>query len=227
MSLKLARIMPVFIPISLLSHILLIDVSTVQHNFIYPIQVYGKITVDVYGAILPVTLSILFVIIYFAHFKGSYLSIIECFLFAFALSAFTFNFAFSDGELQLQSYPANLGFLVGLVSTLIFFFNDDALRTKTLMNYIRSHLARNYVTALLAAFGVSTTSALLVDLSFAPFFDQESALTSINIGGGGLTDGILFFGLFAIVWTTFFTSALVLFVEIMRTSQEKGEESKS
>jgi hypothetical protein len=213
--------MPLLIPCSLLGIVLLTGASESSHNFVYPIPVYEKITVDVYGALFPAALSVSLLILYFAHFKGSFLRSLWCFMFAFILSAISFKFALSDGGLELQSFPGVLGFLVGLVSVFIIFFDEHALKTKTLTSLTSSQMGRKCALAFLVTFSVSSLSALIVDLSFAPFLNQEPSLTSVNIGGGGLTDGILFFGLFAIVWTTFFVSVLALFVEIVRWSQKK------
>ena len=205
-------------PFSIVGIVLLNVASTSSHDFVYHISVYEKITVDVYGALFPAGLSISLLILYFAHFKGSLLRILWCFLFAFVLCAVTFKFSLSDGGLELQSSPGVLGFLVGLVSVFIVFFDERALKTKTLTSLTSSRIGRNYALAMLATFSVSSLSALIVDLSFAPFLNQEPSLTSVVIGGGGITDGILFFGLFALVWTTFMVSVLALFVDTVQTS---------
>ena len=221
LSRKLSRFMPLLIPFALLGILLLNGASAWNHNFVYPIPVYEKIKLDVYGALFPAALSISFIILYFARFKGSSLRILWCFLFAFALCAFSFKFSITNSGLRLLSFPGALGFLVGLFSVFIIFFDADALKTKTLASLTSSHMGRNYAIASLVTFSASSLSALLVDLSFAPFLNQEPSLTSVNIGGAGITDGILFFGLFALLWTMFFVSVLALFVGIIQMSQKK------
>jgi hypothetical protein len=182
------------IPVSLLSHVMLTGFSTYKHDFVYPIQVYEKITIDVYGAVLPAVISISFIVLYFIYFKGSFLKIFGCFLFAFALFANSFTPAFSNGGFGLQTMPGTLALFICPVSIVIIFFDEHAFRAKALFNSISSGLARNYVVALLATFSASSLSVLLVDLIFAPFLNQEPLLTTVDIGGGGLTDGILFSG---------------------------------
>ena len=226
LSRKLARFIPLLIPVSLLSHVLLTGFSTVKHDFFYPIQVYEKITIDVYGAVLPTLLSVAFIVLYFAYFKGSFLKIFGCFLFAFALFANSFTPSLTDHGLGLQTVPGTLAFFISPVSIVIIFFDERAFKAKALFSSISSGLARNYIVALLATFSVSSLSVLFVDLIFAPFLNQEPSLTTVDIGGGGLTDGVLFSGLFALVWTTFFVSVLALFIEIARWSQRKEHDSK-
>ena len=222
LSRKLARFIPVLIPVSLLSHVLLTDFSTSKHDFFYPIQVYEKITIDVYGAVLPALLSVSFIVLYFAYFKGSFLKILGCFLFTFALYAISLGPALTDNRFGLQTVPGTLALFVSPVSIVIIFLNERALRSKALFKSISSGLARNYIVALLATFSVSSLSVLFMDLFFAPFLNQEPLSTTVYIGGGGLTDGVLFSGLFALVWTTFFVSVLALFIEIVRLSQRKS-----
>ena len=207
-----------------MSYILLTGFSTFKHNFFYPIPVYEKITVDAYGAVLPAILSFSFIILYFSFFKGSVLRFLGCFLFAFALSAFSFAPTLTDDSFGLQSLPGSLAFFISPVSILIIFFDDYALKTKTMLNSISSRIGRNYIVALLVTFSVSSLSALSVDLIWAPFLNQSPAWNTVNIGGAGLTDGVLFSGLFALVWTTFFVSFLALIVEILRTSQRKDND---
>ena len=221
LSRKLGRFIPLLMPVALLSHVLLTWFSTFKHDFFYPIQVYEKITIDVYGAVLPALISVSFVVLYFTYFKGSFLKIFGCFLFAFALFANSFTPALTNSGFGLQTMPGTLAFFICPVSIIIIFFDERALRAKTFFSSISSGLARNYAVALLATFSASSLSVLLVDLIFAPFLNQESLLTTVDIGGGGLTDGVLFSGLFALVWTTFFVSVLALFIEIVRLSQRK------
>ena len=178
---------------------------------------------------LPTLLSISFIVLYFAYFKGSFLRILGCFLFAFALFANSFTPAVTDSGFGLQIFPGMLAFFISPVSIFIIFFDERALKAKALFSSISSGLARNYVVALLATFSASSLSVLFIDLIFAPFMNQESLLTTVAIGGGGLTDGVLFSGLFALVWTTFFVAVLALFVVIMRLSKSNNqdfEESK-
>jgi heme exporter protein D len=223
---KLARFIPVLLPISLLSQILLTEFSTFKHNFFYPIPIYEKITLDAYGAVLPALLSVSFIILYFSFFKGSFLRFFGCFLFAFVLSAISFIPTVTDNGFGLQSIPVYLAFFISLVSLFIIFFDEYASKTKTLSNSIRSQIGRNYILTLLVAFSVSSLSALSIDLIWAPFLNQSPAWTTVNIGGGGITDGVLFSGLFALVWTTFFVSLLALIIEILRTSQRKDNDKK-
>jgi len=228
LSRKLARFIPLLILIfvSLLSHVLLTGFSTFKHEFFYPIQVYEKITIDVYGAVLPTLLSVSFIVLYFTYFKGSFLRIFGCFLFAFALFANSFTLALTDHGFGLQTVPGTLALFISPVSIVIIFFDERALKAKALLSSISSGLARNYVVALLATFSASSLSVLFVDLIFAPFLNQEPLLTTVDIGGGGLTDGVLFSGLFALVWTTFFVSVLALFIEIVRLSERKDHDYK-
>lgn len=100
------------------------------------------------------------------------------------------------------------------------------MKAKTMFSSISSGILRNYIVTLLVTFSVSSLSALLVDLSYAPFLNQNPSWPSVNIGGGGLTDGVLFSGLFALVWATFYVSVLSLFVEILRTSHRKDSTLK-
>ena len=228
LSRKLARfiLLLILIFVSLLSHVLLTGFTTFRHDFFYPIQVYEKITIDIYGAVLPALLSVSFIVLYFIYFKGSFLKIFGCFLFAFALFANSITPALIDNGFGLQTLPGTLAFFISLVSIVIIFFDERAFKAKALLSSISSGLARNYVVALLATFSASSLSVLFVDLIFAPFLNQEPLLTTVDIGGGGLTDGVLFSGLFALVWTTFFVSVLALFIEIIRLSQRKDHDFK-
>jgi hypothetical protein len=224
---KLARFIPVFIPISLLSQIVLTGFSTSKHDFVYPVVVYEKITVDAYGALLPFALSILFVVLYFAYFKGSFLRMLGSFLFAFAASAVSFKFAISDnGGVELKNYLVILAILISIAVIFLIMFDENALKTRTLLSSVSSRIGRNYVVALLVSFSVSAVSAFSMDLVFAPFLNQEPLVTSVNIGGGGLTDGVLLSGVFALVWTTFFISVLALLIEILRISHREEKTSE-
>jgi len=230
LSRKLSRFIPLLVPIllipaSLLSHFLLTGLSTLEHGFFYPIKVYERINIDVYGAVLPAVISVAFVILYFVYFKGSLLRIFGCFLFAFALFANSLTPALTNNGFGLQTLPGTLAFFISPVSIVIIFFDERALKAKALFSSISSGLAI-HVVALLATFSVSSLSVLFVDLIFAPFLNQEPLLTTVDIGGGGLTDGVLFSGLFALVWTTFFVSVLALFIEIARLSQRKDHDSE-
>src|SRR4030067_327404 len=160
LSRKLARFIPalILIPVSLLSHVTLTGFSALKHDFFYPIQVYEKITIDVYGAVLPTLLSISFIVLYFAYFKGSFLKIFGCFLFAFALFANSFTPALTDNGFGLQTLPGTLAFFISPVSIVIIFFDERALKDKALFSSIGSGLARNYVVALLATFSASSLS---------------------------------------------------------------------
>ena len=224
LSRKLARFIPVLMPVSLLSHVLLTGFSKSEHVFFYPIQVYEKITVDVYGAVLPALLSVSFIVLYFAYFKGSFLRILGCFLFAFALFAVFSTPVLTDNRFGLQTLPGTLALFICPVSIVIIFFDERAFRAKALFSSISCGLARNYVVALLATFSASSLSVLFVDLIFAPFLNQEPLLTTVDIGGGGLTDGVLFSGLFALVWTTFFVSVLAFSLEIAQLLQREDHD---
>jgi hypothetical protein len=214
------------ISLSLLSNILLAVVSSIRNNFVYPISVYGKITIDAYGVVLPVVISVLFIIAYFSYLKGSFLRFLGCFLFALTLSALSFQPVGGYYGFELQSLAGNLAFLISFVSVFVIFFDWQAFKSKTVLSYIRSGIAKKSFAVLFAAFSVSSLSALSIDLIWAPFLNQIPSWNTVNIGGGGLTDGVLVSGLFALVWTTFFVSLLALIVEIMYKPPRKYKGSK-
>lgn len=218
---KITKFIPVLLPVSFLSYVALAWSSRLTHNFVYPLSLYGKITIDAYGALFPVSLSSLFVVLYFGYFRASFIRILGSFLFAFSLFAFSFMPVLSENVFEIQSVPGILAFLVSFATVSIVFFDEYAVRTKKMLLSFRCRIVRNYVVTLLAAFSVSSLSAFFVDLSYAPFLNQDPAWLSVDIGGAGLTDGILFSGLFAVVWTTFFVSLLALIVEMMRSLHRK------
>jgi hypothetical protein len=86
-------------------------------------------------------------------------------------------------------------------------------------------MGKNYLMAMLVTFSVTCFSAFIMDLSFAPFLNQEPMVTTINIGGAGITDGVLFAGLFSLVWTTFFSSILALGVEVLQMANASKEKA--
>jgi hypothetical protein len=213
---KISKFIPVLLPVSFLSYFTLAWSSRLTHNFAYPLSLYGKTTIDAHGALFPVSLSSLFVVLYFGYFRASFIRILGSFLFAFS-----FMPVLSERVFEIQSVPGILAFFVSLVTVSIVFFDEYAVRTKMMLLSFGYRMVRIYVVTLLAAFSVSSLSAFFVDLSYAPFLNQDPAWLSVDIGGAGLTDGILFSGLFAVVWTTFFVSLLALIVEMMRSLHRK------
>jgi hypothetical protein len=210
--------------VSLFGQYLLTGLSNLKNDFFYPIPIYGRITLDAYGALLPTLVSVSLIFVYFFYAKGSLLEILACFLIAFALSSLSFQPVQIGNEIALMSLPSIVAFLVSLASIIIIFFNRSTLRSKTMLSSIRSGISRNYFVALLVTFSVCSLSALSVDLVYVPFISQNPTVSSIGIGGGGIKDGILFSGLFALVWTTFFVSLLALIVEILLAAQGKDKD---
>ncbi len=159
-----------------------------RNPFFAPIEVASSVGIDWFGAIVPLAISFVSVVLFLGYFNFSakklVLAIVLSVLLAFPLSHLT--------ERGVMSSPLLFAFVSGTVAFAMNVLPKPFVETK-----------KKYVATLLLAVCCVPVALFAVDLFYLPRFDVAV------IGGNGLSDGVLLSTLYAPLSVTLLFSIVV------------------
>ena len=144
------------------------------HKFLTPISVTMNLKIDVFGALLPLSIGLACAALYFRR-GGAKMTYSLCFLFSLAI-------ALTVSQVTAEGLTINPGIFLFGVSIIIALFVPLSMRfkKKSVLGFKES-----YVQSLLVACSCIPFSLVIADLFNFHFFNNAI------IGGNGLADGVL------------------------------------
>lgn len=174
----------------------------------WEIRITSRISIDFYGAVIPMLFSLITIF---------YLICVR----KFSLKKYISNFSFSIGLTSILSipssvgigfYPILLGLSIGFMVVFITFYDKGFLKFLKFRDFERFNFRKgNYLTASLIAFSSASMSLLVLDLIYALYNASSSIKT--YVGGMGIVDAIILSGLYAFLGAIFISLCLMLIYE--------------
>jgi hypothetical protein len=161
-----------------------------DHNNFLNFNLTDNISIDLYGAIIPLTCGIVSALTYFLRKFSK-----KRFGLCFAVSLISAAAIFRLTDEGLMGSPLVFAILSSTAATLIIFLSKPLADAKGKL-----------FASVLAALSCVPISLLLVDLAYTPLF------VGATIGGNGLADAVLISTLYAPAWAALIAAILTLLI---------------
>ena len=177
-----------------------------KHNVLWKIRIINNISIDMYGAIIPVIISIFlaFYLVYARKFPFKRYLILLLLTYSFALL------------LSRGTSTAIIIYYKALALTIGFICVSVTINLIQFLKFLKSNVLNlgktAYFNALLMSYSFSSLSSLFVDLTYLPL--TLPFTSDAYIGGSGLADGIMISGLTSLICVSMVLLVIMLIKEI-------------
>jgi hypothetical protein len=169
------------------------------YKFLVPIVVTANLSIDAFGAVLPITIGFALALLYF-RYRFSRINYAVCFLFSVAIGILTSEITTKG----LMSSPSIFSIWVSIAAVFSVTFLRKFER-KPILGF-----KQRYVASLLIASSCSPLSKGIVDLLIM----SSQFFNNLIIGGNGLADGVLVSTMYSPLSVTLITLVLTLLLDV-------------